>query len=85
MTERDQSTRRGAAERRELEAAGWEPKGHGAKTIHLAQPRRRPLVRPSPGRKHAEEGRIMTLQRLMYKHRRGEREHKNLSDERRAT
>jgi hypothetical protein len=33
MTERDQSTRRDAAERRELEAAGWEPKGHGAKTI----------------------------------------------------
>jgi hypothetical protein len=34
MTERDQSTtRRGAAEHRELEAAGWEPKGHGAKTI----------------------------------------------------
>jgi hypothetical protein len=34
MTERDQSTtRRDAAERRELEAAGWEPKGHGVKTI----------------------------------------------------
>ena len=33
MTERDQPTGRGEAERRELEAAGWEPKGHGAKTI----------------------------------------------------
>jgi hypothetical protein len=33
MTERDQSIERGMAERRELEAAGWEPKGHGAKTI----------------------------------------------------
>jgi hypothetical protein len=34
MTERDQSTaRRDAAERRELDAAGWEPKGHGAKTL----------------------------------------------------
>ncbi len=36
MTERDQSTtRRDAAERswRELEIAGWEPKGMGAKTI----------------------------------------------------
>jgi hypothetical protein len=33
MTDRDDSTRRGVAERRELEAAGWEPKGRGAKTI----------------------------------------------------
>ena len=33
MTDRDHSTKRGAAERRELEAAGWEPKGRGAKTI----------------------------------------------------
>jgi hypothetical protein len=33
MTERDQSIERGKAERRELESAGWEPKGHGAKTI----------------------------------------------------
>jgi hypothetical protein len=34
MTERDQyTTRRDTAERRELEAAGWEPKGRGAKTI----------------------------------------------------
>jgi hypothetical protein len=33
MTERDQPIERGKAERRELEAAGWEPKGHGAKTI----------------------------------------------------
>jgi hypothetical protein len=34
MTERDQSTtRRDAAERRELEAAGWEARGEGAKTI----------------------------------------------------
>jgi hypothetical protein len=33
MTDRDDSTRRGADERRELEAAGWEPKGRGAKTI----------------------------------------------------
>jgi hypothetical protein len=34
MTERNQSTtRRDAAERRELEAAGWEPKGIGARTI----------------------------------------------------
>jgi hypothetical protein len=33
MTDRDQSIERGEAERRELEAAGWEPKGHGAKTI----------------------------------------------------
>jgi hypothetical protein len=30
---RDQSIGEGEAERRELEAAGWEPKGHGAKTI----------------------------------------------------
>jgi hypothetical protein len=33
MTDRDDSIERGKAERRELEAAGWEPKGHGAKTI----------------------------------------------------
>jgi hypothetical protein len=34
ITERDQyTTRRETAERRELEAAGWEPKGRGAKTI----------------------------------------------------
>ena len=33
MTEKDQSTGRAAAERRELEAAGWEPKGRGPKTI----------------------------------------------------
>ena len=33
MTDRDQSAERGETERRELEAAGWEPKGHGAKTI----------------------------------------------------
>jgi hypothetical protein len=33
MTDRTQSIERGEAERRELEAAGWEPKGHGAKTI----------------------------------------------------
>jgi hypothetical protein len=33
MTEREQPTKRDAAERRELEAAGWEPKGHGAKTL----------------------------------------------------
>jgi hypothetical protein len=31
--QRDEPTRRGAAERRELEAAGWEPRGEGAKTI----------------------------------------------------
>jgi len=30
---RDQSIERRGAERRELEAAGWEPKGNGAKTI----------------------------------------------------
>ena len=33
MTDRGDSTKRGADERRELEAAGWEPKGRGAKTI----------------------------------------------------
>ena len=33
MTDSDDSIERGKAERRELEAAGWEPKGHGAKTI----------------------------------------------------
>ena len=33
MTDRDQSIERGKAERRELEAAGWEPKGRGAKTL----------------------------------------------------
>jgi len=33
MTESDQSAERGEAERRELEAAGWEPKGRRAKTI----------------------------------------------------
>jgi hypothetical protein len=33
MTDRDDSIQRGKAERRELEAAGWEPKGRGAKTI----------------------------------------------------
>ena len=33
MTDRDQSIERGEAERRELEAAGWEAKGRGAKTI----------------------------------------------------
>jgi hypothetical protein len=30
---RDQAIERREAERRELEAAGWEPKGNGAKTI----------------------------------------------------
>jgi hypothetical protein len=30
---RDQSIGRGEAERRELEAAGWEPKGRGPKTL----------------------------------------------------
>jgi hypothetical protein len=33
VTDRDHSIERGKAERRELEAAGWEPKGRGAKTI----------------------------------------------------
>jgi hypothetical protein len=33
MTDRDDSIERGKAERRELEDAGWEPKGRGAKTI----------------------------------------------------
>jgi hypothetical protein len=33
MTEREQSNARAEAERRELEAAGWEPKGRGAKTV----------------------------------------------------
>jgi hypothetical protein len=33
MTEKNQAPRRNAAERRELEEAGWEAKGHGAKTI----------------------------------------------------
>jgi hypothetical protein len=33
MTDGDQPIERGVAERRELEAAGWEPKGEGAKTI----------------------------------------------------
>jgi hypothetical protein len=33
VTDRDDSIKRGVAERRELEAAGWEPKGRGAKTI----------------------------------------------------
>jgi hypothetical protein len=33
VTERDQSIERGKAERRELEAAGWDPKGRGAKAI----------------------------------------------------
>jgi hypothetical protein len=33
MTERDRSIERGKVERQELEAAGWEPKGHGAKTL----------------------------------------------------
>jgi hypothetical protein len=30
---KDQSIERGKAERQELETAGWEPKGRGAKTI----------------------------------------------------
>jgi hypothetical protein len=33
MTERDQPPGRRKAERRKLEAAGWEAKSHGAKTI----------------------------------------------------
>jgi hypothetical protein len=33
MTEREQSAERGEAERRELEAAGWEAKGRGPKTL----------------------------------------------------
>jgi hypothetical protein len=33
MTDSDDSIERGKAERRELEAAGWEAKGRGAKTI----------------------------------------------------
>lgn len=33
MTERDESIVRAEAERQELEAAGWEPKGQGPKTI----------------------------------------------------
>ena len=33
MTDRDQSIEWGEAERRELEAAGWEANGRGAKTI----------------------------------------------------
>jgi hypothetical protein len=33
MTDRDQNAERGEAERRELEAAGWEAKGRGAKTL----------------------------------------------------
>jgi hypothetical protein len=36
MTEREQSKVRGEAERRELEAAGWEPKGRGPKTLWRA-------------------------------------------------
>lgn len=33
MTDRDHSIEREKAERRELEVAGWEPKGRGAKTL----------------------------------------------------
>ena len=33
MTEREQSAERQEAERRELEAASWKPKGRGAKTL----------------------------------------------------
>jgi hypothetical protein len=33
MTESDQNAERGEAERRELEAAGWEANGRGAKTV----------------------------------------------------
>jgi hypothetical protein len=33
MTDKDQPIGRGEAERRQLEAAGWEAKGEGAKTI----------------------------------------------------
>jgi hypothetical protein len=32
-TDKEQPIERGEAERRELEAAGWEPKGRGPKTI----------------------------------------------------
>jgi hypothetical protein len=33
VTERDETIGREETERRELEAAGWEPRGKGAKTI----------------------------------------------------
>jgi hypothetical protein len=67
MTDRDDSIQRGKAERRELEAAGWEPKGRGAKTIWKS---------PADGRWYAhhqavemkrKEGWIVIFQRLMYK------------------
>lgn len=47
---------RSADETRKLEAAGWEQRG-GAKG-HLAQPQRRPLVRPLPGPGQATQGKI---------------------------
>ena len=49
----DEPERTEEAERRELEAAGWEPRGRDKD--HLAEPRRWRVVRPLPGRKDAEE------------------------------
>src|SRR5215212_4132631 len=52
MTESDQTAERGEAERRELEAAGWEAKGKGAKTIWRS---------PSDGRWYAHHQAVTML------------------------
>jgi hypothetical protein len=52
MSESDQSAERGEAERRELEAAGWKPKGRGAKTLWRS---------PSDGRWYAHHQAVTML------------------------
>jgi len=52
VTESDQSAERGKVERRELEAAGWKPKGKGAKTIWHS---------PSDGRWYAHHQAVTML------------------------
>ena len=55
----DEWERTEEAERRELEAAGWEPRGRGAKTIWRSPVAWR-VVRSLPGRKDAEGKRTLT-------------------------
>jgi hypothetical protein len=68
MTDRDQSIERGEAARRELEAAGWEAKGHGAKTIWRS---------PTDGRWYADYQAV----EMQTKGERGEEEEERLLDE----
>jgi hypothetical protein len=69
MTEkRGQSIKRRDAERRELEAAGWEPKGNGAKTIWKSPDDGRWYIHYEAAKMQRKEGPSDEEERLLGEH-----------------